>query len=197
MSRRHLHGEPTIERLLSAPRGPERWWPTFVPITRPDELWFMDLVRLRVGHRYAHLHLIIDCCTREVRAWRLEPQARASEAVSCLELALLERRVTAGRLTVGTGHRPQFAARPFRGLLRSRGVNHRRSSYRDPAARAIVETWVDQLVMRCTYHHHWNELADARRDITAYIEVYHHRPLLDLAYKSPADVAAAWRGVSH
>jgi phosphomannomutase/phosphoglucomutase len=41
------------------------------------------------------------------------------------------------------------------------------------------------------------ELADARRDITAYIEVYHHRPLLDLAYKSPADVAAAWRGVSH
>ncbi|MEY4338906.1 MAG: hypothetical protein RLZ14_756, partial [Actinomycetota bacterium] len=147
--------------------------------------------------RWAHLHLIIDCCTREVRAWRLEPQARVGEAVSCLELALLERNVAPGRLTLGTGHRPQFAARPFRGLLRSRGVNHRRGSYRDPAPRAIVETWVDQMLLRCAHRHEWDELAEARRGIATYVDGYHHRPLLDLAYKSPADVAAAWRGVSH
>ena len=197
MTRRHLHQEPSIERLLAAPRGPERWWPTFVPVRRPDELWFMDLVRFRIGHRSAHLHLIIDCCTREVRAWRAEPHARVSEAVACLEFALIDRGIRPGRLTLGTGHRPQFTARPFRELLRSRGVNHRRGSYRDPAPRAIVETWVDQLMVRCAHRHQWSDLADARRDIAAYVDGYHQRPLLDLAYKSPADVSATWRGAPH
>jgi hypothetical protein len=52
-------------------------------------------------------------------------------------------------------------------------------------------------MVRCARRHDWAELADARLDISHYVDGYHHRPLLDLAYKSPADVAATWRGASH
>ena len=42
-------------------------------VTRPDELWHMDMTSVWVAeHGWAYLNAIIDCCTREIPAWGLD-----------------------------------------------------------------------------------------------------------------------------
>ena len=49
----------------------------FFQVTRPDELWHMDVTKLWVArHGWTYLHAIIDCCTREITAWTLDLRAR-------------------------------------------------------------------------------------------------------------------------
>jgi hypothetical protein len=39
----------------------------------------------------------------------------------------------------------------------------------------------------------WESLDQARKEIAAYIQSYQQRPHSGLAYRTPAEVAAAWR----
>ena len=43
--------------------------PGFFVVTRPGELWHMDMTKLWVTeHGWAYVHATIDCCTREITA---------------------------------------------------------------------------------------------------------------------------------
>jgi putative transposase len=44
----------------------------------------------------------IDCCTREITGWHLEPRCRAREAIALIERAAVERGIAPGTLTLGT-----------------------------------------------------------------------------------------------
>jgi len=53
-------------------------------------------------HGWVYLHVIVDCCTREVTGWRVDLRTRTQEAVGCVEHAITARAVLAGVLTLGT-----------------------------------------------------------------------------------------------
>jgi transposase InsO family protein len=59
-------------RLLQPTRGldPHRR-PGYFRVTRPDDLWHMDMTKVwTAAHGWVYLHVIVDCCTREIAAGR-------------------------------------------------------------------------------------------------------------------------------
>lgn len=103
------------------------------------------------------------------------------------------RGVQPGTLTIGTDNGSQFTSREFRRHLSARGVAHRRGGYRDPESQAFIESWFGQFKKRCAWRAEWESIDHARREITVYIDTYHHRPHSGIGYRTPAEVAQTWR----
>lgn len=184
-------------RLLqpTRPTG-RRARPGYFRVTRPDELWHMDMTKVWTAqHGWVFLHAIVDCCTRELVAWSLDLRGRTDEAVACVEQAVLEREVRPGVLTLGTDNGTQFTSRGFRKHLSARGITHRRGGYRDPESQAFIESWFGQFKKRVAWRAEWESLDQARKEITAYIDHYHHRPHSGIGYRTPAEVAQTWRAL--
>lgn len=167
--------------------------PGYFRVRRPDELWHLDMTKVwTAAHGWVYLHVAVDCCTREVAGWTLDLRTRTEEAIACVEAAVLARSVTPGRLTLGTDNGSQFTSRDFRKHLSARGITHRRGGYRDPESQAFIESWFGQFKKRCAWRTEWETIEQARHEIAAYIETYHHRPHSGLAYRTPTEVARTW-----
>ena len=61
------------EHQLLQPKRSEgrRRRPGYFQVTRPDELWHLDMTSVWVAeHGWCYLNAAIDCCTREIAAFR-------------------------------------------------------------------------------------------------------------------------------
>lgn len=182
-------------RLLQPKRSEgRRKRPGYFEVTRPDELWHMDMTSVWVAeHGWVYLHAIIDCCTREITGWALDVRCRADEAMDVIDAAVVDRGIQPKTLTLGTDNGTAFTSRRFRARLGEYGVTHRRGGYRDPESQAFIESWFGKLKRRCVWREEFETIDEAREKIGAYIEAYHHRPHSGLGYKTPAAVAATWK----
>ena len=182
-------------RLLQPKRSEgRRRRPGYFQVTRPDELWHLDMTSVWVAeHGWCYLNAAIDCCTREITGWSLEIRCRAQEAVAVIDAAVLERGVGPGELTLGSDNGTAFTSRAFRAHLAELGVVHRRGGYRDPESQAFIESWFSKLKQRCVWREEFKTLDEAREKIGAYIDRSHHRPHQGLAYRTPREVAATWK----
>ena len=168
--------------------------PGFFEVTRPGELWHMDMTKLWTSqHGWVNLHAIIDCCTREITAWTLDLRARTQEATGCLEHALAQRAIEPGQLTLGTDNGSQFTSRGFRRYLTENEITHRRGGYRDPESQAFIESWFGKLKKRLAWRAEWETLENARRAISEYVNTYHHRPHSGIGYQTPTELATTWK----
>jgi putative transposase len=167
--------------------------PGFFRVTRPHELWHLDLTSVWVAeHGWCYLMAAIDCCTREIVGWHPELRCRAKEAITLVERAVAARSVAPATLTLGTDNGSAFTARAFKLVLSGLGVAHRRGGYRDPESQAFIESWFSKLKERCVWLHQFETLDKAREVIAAHIHTYHHRPHSSLNYRTPAEVAQTW-----
>jgi len=167
--------------------------PGFFQVTRPDELWHLDMTSVWVAeHGWCYLMAAIDCCTREIVGWHLELRCRATESIALVEGAVAARGVGPGTLTLGTDNGSAFTARAFKLVLSGLGVAHRRGGYRDPESQAFIESWFGKLKERCVWLHEFETLDQAREVIATHIDNYHHRPHSGLNYRTPAEVAQTW-----
>src|SRR3954464_7237242 len=89
-------------RLLQPVRSEQRRRrPGYFQVTRPDELWHLDMSSVWVAeHGWCYLNAAIDCCTREITGWALEVRCRATEAIAVVERAVAEREILPGSLTL-------------------------------------------------------------------------------------------------
>jgi putative transposase len=116
---------------------PKRRRPGFFMVTRPGELWHLDMTSIWVAeHGWVYLNAIIDCCTREIVGWQLSLRCRAVEAITVIEAAVREQAILPGMLTLGTDNGSAFTARATRLVISGLGVRHRRGGYRDPESQA-------------------------------------------------------------
>ena len=182
-------------RLLQPKRSEaRRRRPGFFEVTRPDELWHLDMTSVWVAEDgWYYLNAAIDCCTREIVGWALDIRCRAQEAVVVVEHALAERDVAPGGLTLGTDNGTAFTSRAFRARLAEHQLAHRRGGYRDPESQALIESGFSKLKQRCVWREEFETLAQAREAIGADVDRYHHRPHSRLGYKTPLEVAATWK----
>ncbi len=183
-----------IQRRQSEPR---RRRPGFFKVTRPGELWHLDMTSIWVAeHGWVYLNAIIDCCTREIVGWDLTIRCRAQEAIAVIERAVAEQAIPPGTLTLGTDNGSAFCAKATRLVMSGLGVSHRRGGYRDPESQAFIESWFRYLKERCVWRHEFETLDQAREVIAAYIDYYHDRPHSRLAYRTPREVRATWDDAS-
>lgn len=182
-------------RLLQPKRSEgRRRRPGYFQVTRPDELWHLDMTSVWVAeHGWCYLNAAIDCCTREICGWALDVRCRAAEATAVIDRAVIERGVCRDELTLGTDNGTAFTSRAFRARLAEHGIAHRRGGYRDPESQAFIESWFGKLKQRCVWREEFETLEQARAVIGAYIDGYHHRPHSGLAYRTPREVAATWK----
>ena len=184
------------EHQLLQPKRSEgrRRRPGYFQVTRPDELWHLDMTSVWVAeHGWCYLNAAIDCCTREIAGWSLEVRCRAQQASAVIDRAIAERGAGPGELTLGSDNGTAFTSRAFRARLAELGVTHRRGGYRDPESQAFIESWFSKLKQRCVWREEFETLDEAREKIGAYIDGYHHRPHSRLAYRTPREVAATWK----
>jgi putative transposase len=161
--------------------------PGYFQVTRPDELWHMDMTSIWVAeHGWCYLNAAIDCGTREITAWALDVRCRAPEAIAVIQAAAADRSIEPGRLTLGTDNGSAFTSRAFRARLGELGIVHRRGGYRDPESQAFIESWFSKLRQRCIWREEFEILDEARHAIGAYVDRYHHRPHSRLAYRPRA-----------
>ena len=174
-------------------REPRRRRPGFFRVTRPAELWHMDMTAIWVAeHGWCYLNAIIDCCTREIVGWGLEVRCRAVEAIAVVEQAVAEQAIPPGTLTLGTDNGSAFTARKTRQVLSGLGIRHRRGGYRDPESQAFIESWFSKLKERCVWRHEFETLDQAREVIAAHIDRYHDRPHQGLGYRTPREIRQTW-----
>ncbi len=184
------------EHALLQPKRSEgrRKRPGYFEVTRPDELWHMDMTSIWVAeHGWCYLNAAIDCCTREITAWSLDVRCRADEAITVIDAAIADRTIAPGTLTLGTDNGTAFTSKRFRARLAEHGVTHRRGGYRDPESQAFIESWFGKLKQRCVWREEFETIDQARQAIAAYITTYHHRPHSGLNYKTPTQVAGTWK----
>jgi putative transposase len=182
------------QRLLQRHRPlRRRRRPGFFRVERPDQLWHLDMTSVWVAeHGWTYLNAAIDCCTREIVGWSLELRCRTEEAIELVDAALSGRGIEAGALTLGTDNGSAFTSHRFRERLTARGVTHRRGGYRDPESQAFIESWFGKLKERLVWRSEFETLDQARKEINAYIDRYHHRPHSGLGYRTPTDVRRTW-----
>lgn len=184
------------EHRLLQPKRTEgrRKRPGYFEVTRPDELWHLDMTSVWVAeHGWCYLNAAIDCCTREITGWALDVRCRADEAMAVVDAAVAQRSIGPGTLTLGTDNGTAFTSKRFRARLAQLEITHRRGGYRDPESQAFIESWFGKLKLRCVWREEFETIDEARQKIGAYIDRYHHRPHSGLGYKTPAAVAATWK----
>jgi putative transposase len=181
-------------RLIQRRRPLERRRrPGFFRVERPRQLWQLDLASVWVAeHGWTYLMAIIDCCTREIVAWRLELRCRADEAIALVERAAAVHAIEPGELALGSDNGSAFTARRFRARLGRLGIRHRRGGYRDPESQAFIESWFGNLKEREVWLNEYETLDDARGGIGGYVDRYHHRPHSGLNYRTPHEVRRTW-----
>jgi putative transposase len=64
--------------------------------------------------------------------------------------------------------------------------------YRDPESQAFIESWFGKLKQRLVWRSEFETLEQARKEITDYIDRYHHRPHSGLGYRTPTEVRRTW-----
>jgi putative transposase len=182
------------QRLLQRHRPlRRRRRPGFFRVERPDQLWHLDMTSVWVAeHGWTYLNAAIDCCTREIVGWNLELRCRSDEAIALLGAAVAARGIEPGSLTLGTDNGSAFTSRRLRARLGELGVTHRRGGYRDPESQAFIESWFGKLKQRLVWRTEFETLDQARKEIAAYIQSYHHRPHSGLRYRTPAEVRQTW-----
>jgi putative transposase len=68
-----------------------------------------------------------------------------------------------------------------------------RGGYRDSESQASIGSWFGQFKKRLAWRSQWESLDQARREVTGYVDAYHHRHHSGLAYLTQAEVATTWR----
>lgn len=174
-------------------RPARRRRPGTFKVTRPNQLWHLDMTSIWVAeHGWTYLMAIIDTCTRELVGWQLTVRCRAKEAIEVIERSVSTRGIQPDQLTIGTDNGSQFTARKTKELMRSLAVTHRRGGYRDPESQAFIESWFDKLKRREVWLNDYETLEDARLRIGRYVDRYHDRPHSSLNYRTPNEVARTW-----
>jgi putative transposase len=90
-----------------------------LPVTRPNQVWAMDLTYIPMGRGFVYLAAIIDWFSRRVLAWRLSTTMEAAFCIEALEEAL----VRYGRPEIfNTDQGSQFTSHAFTSVLSKNSI---------------------------------------------------------------------------
>ena len=111
------------------------------PPERPDEVWHIDLMYVRVGDRWFYLVDILDGYSRYLVHWTLNPTMTADTVLSTVEAALekLPAARPAGEPRIVHDNGPQFVSRDWKGFLAWRGATSIRTRVAHPESNGKLE----------------------------------------------------------
>lgn len=154
----------------------------------PNELWCSDMKQIPTGEGVLHLASVLDCFSRKIVGWAMDPVADAPLVARALQMAVDRRRPGEG-LVHHSDRGCQYTAVTFGSACRANGVTQSNSRKGTPHDNAAKESFFASLekerLRRRTYATH----EQARSSIFQYIEEFYNRRRLHstLGYRSPEE----------
>ncbi|OIQ52685.1 integrase core domain protein [Moorella thermoacetica] len=154
-------------------------------ITRPDQVWGIDITYIRLVRGWMYLVAIIDWYSRFVVGWALDQCLATTFVLQAVEEALARARPEIMNSDQGS----QFTSPEYINLLQSAGIK----ISMDGKGRAIDNIFTERLWRSLKYEEvYLNEYSsprEARIGINRYLEFYNYRRIhQSLEYKTPAEV---------
>ena len=165
------HGDPGVYRKpnTSKPAPGHKIYPYLLrdlPVTRPNQVWAMDLTYVPMARGFVYLAAVIDWFSRRVLSWRLSITMEAGFCVEAVEEALARRQ--AGDLQHRSGQ-PVHQHRIHRPADRQR---HRHQHGRP--GRLADNVFVERLwrSVKYGYLRAYDTVAEARNSLASYFGFY-------------------------
>lgn len=183
---RKLGLEAVFPKKNTSKRNPEH--PVYpyllrdIIITRPNQVWSMDITYIRLGKGFVYLAAVIDWHSRYVIAWRLSNTLTADFCVECLEDALQY-----GKPEIfNTDQGCQFTSEEFTSVLLDRGIQ----ISMDGRGRALDNIFVERLWRTVKYEDvylkGYQTIPDAQAGLRDYFDYYNmQRRHSSLEHKTP------------
>ena len=177
-------------KKLTRPRTPH------TPPTRPNERWSMDFMRDTLASgRVFRLFNVVDDCTREALALAVDTSFPGARVAQLLDAIAAQRGRYPREIVCDNG--PEFISRALAVWAADHDVVLRHIQPGKPNQNAYVESFNGRVRDECLNQHWFLTLADARRTLTAYQDLYNterrHGALRGL---TPREFAATFAEVS-
>jgi putative transposase len=163
------------KRRLSAPHPGHKVYPYLLrgrEISAAGQVWCADITYLPMARGFCYLVAIMDWASRRVLSFRLSNTLDASFCIEALEEAL--QRYQAPEIFT-TDQGSQFTSEGFTGTLLSRGV----AISMDGRGRWMDNVFIERLWRSVKYEEvylkGYENIPEARRELTAYFDFYNHR----------------------
>jgi putative transposase len=135
-------------------------------ITRPNQVWAMDITTSRWSAVFVYLAVVLDWATRRVLSWRLSITMETAFCVETLEDALARH----GKPEIfNTDQGSQFTSSAFTGLLASNGIAismDGKGAWRD---NVFVERLWRSVKYEEVYLRAYESVGEARKSIGRYL----------------------------
>ena len=152
-------------------------------ITRPNEVWAMDITYIPMARGFVYLAAVMDWATRRVLAWRV---SITLDRTFCID-AVTEAIARFGRPEIfNTDQGTQFTSAAFTGLLLDQGIRismDGRGCWRD---NVFVERLWRSLKYEEVYLRAYDSVSAARAGLARYFHIYNaERPHSSFADRTP------------
>ena len=152
-------------------------------ITRPNQVWAMDITYLPMRKGFVYLAAVLDWATRRVLSWRLSNSLTTDFCIEAVEEAIQRH----GRPEIfNTDQGCQFTSHEFVGLVQGHDIQ----VSMDGKGRWVDNVFVERLWKSVKYEevylHAYDSVAQARQGLQRYFKFYNERrPHSSLDGKTP------------
>ena len=150
----------------------------------PHQHWHVDISYLNLAGTFYYLCSVLDGYSRYLVHWEIRESMKEAEVELIVQRAREQFPQASPRLISDNG--PQFIARDFKPFIRICGMTHVRTSPFYPQSNGKIERWHHSLKGECIRPGVPLSLADARRQVSAYVDHYNQIRLHSaLGYVTP------------
>lgn len=155
--------------------------------SEPNKAWVSDITYIRTDQGWLYLAGIKDLCSGELVGYALSERMTKNLVMQAVFRAVAGRKIEPG-LILHSDRGSQYCAHEYQRLLTQFGIRSSMSRKGDCWDNAPMESFWGTLKNELVHHRHYRTRADAKREITEYIEIFYNRQRKQarLGYLSPA-----------
>ena len=160
-------------------------------ITRPNQVWMVDITYLRMPQGFMYLAAIIDVHSRYVVGWSLSNTLETSSCNEALDGALKNAKPD----IINSDQGCQFTSEDWINSLNDAGIKISMTGKGRCLDNVYIERFWRSFKQEEFYLNEYDSVGDLRKAVDAYIEFYNHKRWhQSLGYKTPADVYVSSAG---
>jgi len=157
-----------------------------INITKPNQVWSVDITYIAMGKNHMYLSAIIDWYSRKLVGWDLSDSLDSISVITAVRKAC---EIYGCPEILNSDQGSQFTSAEYKALLKELGIKQSMDGKSRWADNIMIERWFRSLKTENLYINEYSTPRSLRRGIAEYIEQYNtERPHEALGYRTPDDV---------
>ncbi len=157
-------------------------------VDKPNKAWVSDITYVWTTQGWLYLAVFIDLFNRKVVGWSMDTRISRELVIDAFDMAFANCYPNQG-LIVHSDRGSQYASDDFTKKLKKLGFKQSMSRKGDCWDNAVAESFFGSLKTELIHNKKYATVAEARRNIFDYVEVFYNRERLhsSLGYMSPEE----------